>query len=163
MKSYHPQSRSVRTGLHLAPAASSPRVARLMRAIPVRNTMPERRVAQILRRQQLSFRRNTPHLPGTPDFYLPWASLAIFVDGCFWHGCPRCFRTPSVNSKWWVTKIETTKRRDRRKDAALRRLGLSVIHIREHDSEDRIERRIRRLTRSTTRRASPKRSRSIRN
>ncbi|MDX2180686.1 MAG: very short patch repair endonuclease [Bryobacteraceae bacterium] len=67
---------------------------------------------------------------GHPDFAWPGRKLALFVDGCFWHGC-RCKYLPATNRKFWKSKIETNMRRDRRVTARLRREGWRVIRIKE--------------------------------
>jgi len=113
-----------------------------MRRVRVAGTAPERRVAAVMRGLGLRYRSHVGGLPGTPDFVLRDAPLAVFVDGCFWHGCPRCFVRPRSNGRWWRDKVEGNRRRDRRKDSALRRLGYSVIHVREHDGTARIARRL---------------------
>jgi DNA mismatch endonuclease (patch repair protein) len=68
-----------------------------------------------------------------PDFVFREARLAIFLDGCFWHRCPRHFREPSRNRVWWCTKIDGNVRRDRRNRTALRAIGWSVFRIWEHE------------------------------
>ncbi|MBI2928162.1 MAG: very short patch repair endonuclease [Verrucomicrobia bacterium] len=72
------------------------------------------------------------NLPGRPDFYFAKARLAVFVDGCFWHGCRRCGHVPRTNSKFWRAKIERNRQRDRATSAALRAAGLRVIRLWEH-------------------------------
>jgi DNA mismatch endonuclease (patch repair protein) len=67
---------------------------------------------------------------GRPDFAWPGRKVAVFVDGCFWHGC-RCKYLPATNRKFWKSKIETNMRRDRRVTARLRREGWRVIRIKE--------------------------------
>ena len=71
-------------------------------------------------------------LPGKPDIYFPHLKLAIFVDGCFWHGCKRCGHIPKTNSLFWATKIERNKFRDRKNTRLLRRQGIRVIRVWEH-------------------------------
>lgn len=67
---------------------------------------------------------------GKPDFAWPGKKIAVFVDGCFWHGCP-CKTLPRTNTAFWSNKIETNKRRDRRISRALRQQGWTVFRIRE--------------------------------
>jgi DNA mismatch endonuclease (patch repair protein) len=67
------------------------------------------------------------------DIVFRRAGLCVFVDGCYWHGCPKHFRTPKVNAAWWNEKIADNRSRDRRKTAALRRRGWTVIRIWEHE------------------------------
>jgi len=76
---------------------------------------------------------------------LPDHNIAVFVHGCFWHGCPHCFVEPKRNRQWWRQKIANNRRRDRRKADQLRRLGYSVMTLMEHDSDRRIKARLRRL------------------
>lgn len=72
-------------------------------------------------------------LPGKPDFAFPQASVAVFIDGCFWHQCPRCYdgHLPKENSSYWGPKLARNKRRDRRNTETLRKLGWRVFRIRE--------------------------------
>lgn len=61
-----------------------------------------------------------------------WLVLCTgIVDGCFWHGCPRCFRLPKQNKAFWKAKIEGNRKRDRSVSGRLRRLGWKVLRIRE--------------------------------
>lgn len=76
---------------------------------------------------------HTKDLPGTPDFYFPNPKLAVFVDGCFWHGCPKCGHIPKTRSKFWEAKIKRNKQRDRKKRAELRNMGISTLGIWEHE------------------------------
>lgn len=73
------------------------------------------------------------HLPGRPDFYLPQQGVAIFVDGCFWHGCPKCGHTPRTRSKFWKAKLARNKRRDRENMRRLASAGVTVLRFWEHD------------------------------
>ena len=74
---------------------------------------------------------------GNPDFYFPNLRLAIFVDGCFWHGCKRCFRAPQQNASFWSAKIAKNRQRDRDVVRLLRREGVKVIRVREHELKNR--------------------------
>jgi DNA mismatch endonuclease (patch repair protein) len=76
------------------------------------------------------WRRHLP-IPGRPDFSFRKQKVAVFVDGCFWHGCPRCFRLPKQNRAFWKKKIEGNRRRDRSVNGRLRRLGWKSLRIRE--------------------------------
>lgn len=71
-------------------------------------------------------------LPGKPDVYFPKPRIAIFLDGCFWHGCGRCGHVPKTNTLFWATKIERNQGRDRRNSRLLRKQGISVIRAWEH-------------------------------
>jgi DNA mismatch endonuclease, patch repair protein len=70
---------------------------------------------------------------GRPDFVFSRARLALFVDGCFWHGCRRCYIPPRSNKPYWKAKLERNRKRDRRTRARLRREGWMVVSLWEHE------------------------------
>jgi DNA mismatch endonuclease, patch repair protein len=72
-------------------------------------------------------------LAGKPDFLFRDANLIVFVDGCYWHGCPRCSHAPGVNKKYWSAKIEGNRRRDARNTRALKAAGYRVLRVWEHE------------------------------
>ena len=78
------------------------------------------------------WRRNRP-LFGKPDFVFPESRVAVFVDGCFWHGCPKHGNTPKNNRKFREQKIGANRKRDQRVTRMLRSQGWSVQRIWEHD------------------------------
>ena len=95
------------------------------------NEKTEGRLASLMRAESIKgWRRHLPIL-GRPDFAFQHQKLAIFVDGCFWHGCPSCFQLPKQNRAFWKAKIEGNRKRDRSVNGRLRRLGWKVIRIRE--------------------------------
>ncbi len=75
---------------------------------------------------------NVRSLHGTPDFYFPDKRIAIFVDGCFWHGCPKCGHYPKTRTKYWKTKILRNRERDKQNRKLLRKESIKVISIWEH-------------------------------
>lgn len=83
-------------------------------------------------------------LPGSPDFAFPDERVAVFTDGCFWHGCPQHHNKPDNNSSFWTEKIQRNKERDRRVTDQLENAGWEVIRIWEHElvnsPEDAVER-----------------------
>ncbi len=86
----------------------------------------------LLRNARLTgWRRHLP-LPGRPDFAFPKHKVAVFVDGCFWHGCPKCYTRPETNRAFWDKKREDNMARDRRVARQLRQRGWKVIRIWEH-------------------------------
>lgn len=100
------------------------------------------------------FKFQASDLPGKPDFAHFGLRIAVFTDGCFWHSCPRHFRMPKSNVRFWVKKISYGMRNERIKRSRLRRLGWSVYRIWEH-SGDVIPRRILlRISRLKTSKAS---------
>lgn len=106
----------------------------LMARIKGRDTGPERAVAEALRAQEIDFETHARDLPGRPDFVLRSAKVAVFVDGCFWHG----WRFPAWRNKLavkWEEKIELNMRRDRRNHRRLRKMGWAVVRLWEHQVE----------------------------
>jgi len=88
---------------------------------------------------------HSPDLAGKPDFVFREQRLAVFVDGCYWHGCPRCYRPPESNAGYWSEKYKRNKRRDRRVSAMLRRNGWTVLRIWEHEVKREPERVVKKI------------------
>jgi len=63
--------------------------------------------------------------------------MAVFVDGCFWHGCLRCFRMPKTNSAFWKNKIKNNKKRDMKTNKELKNMEIKVVRIWEHELKNR--------------------------
>lgn len=72
-------------------------------------------------------------LPGNPDFVFPKEQIAVFVDGCFWHGCRRCGHIPKTNTSFWHAKIQRNIERDRANIRKLRERDFIVTRIWEHE------------------------------
>lgn len=110
------------------------------------NQSTEKRFIKLLREHRITgWRRNYPLL-GNPDFCFPAAGVAVFVDGCFWHGCPKHGQIPKTNRKFWQNKIARNAARDRYVSAALRRDGWHVHRFWEHELRGRlINRKLGRL------------------
>lgn len=105
--------------------------SKIMAAIRSRgNTTTELRLGKLLWAASLRGYRKHWRVAGKPDFAWPGRKVAVFVDGCFWHGCG-CKGLPRTNAEFWRDKIETNKRRDRRVSQSLRRDGWKVIRIKE--------------------------------
>lgn len=78
--------------------------------------------------------KHPPQVIGKPDFYFSVEKVALFIDGCFWHDCPSCARNrPTTRSDFWREKIEGNRRRDIRTSKELRRQGIHVMRVWEHD------------------------------
>lgn len=116
------------------PTASTAAVRRRMQATRRRDTPGE--VALRTRLHRLGFRYRIDYpLPGTrrrADIVFIRARIAVFVDGCFWHGCPTHGTWPKTNSAWWREKIEANRSRDRDTDRKLRDSGWKVLRFWEH-------------------------------
>lgn len=124
------------------PLQPTAEVSERMRRVATKGTEPERRVRRITKQLGIRYTSQTMNLPGKPDLVLTDHGIAIFVHGCFWHGCPRCYVEPKRNRRWWRKKIANNRRRDRRKTDQLRKRGYSVITLMEHDSDARIAMRL---------------------
>ena len=97
------------------------------------NKSTEGKVAGVLTEKGISGWVSHPNnIPGRPDFYFPIQHLAIFVDGCFWHGCKKCGRIPKSRVAFWVDKISSNRKRDIRVRRSLREANYKVITIWEH-------------------------------
>ncbi len=96
----------------------------------------EERFRRIMRANGVTgWRRNYP-LFGTPDFVFPKERVAVFVDGCFWHGHPRGGGVPETNREFWERKIQRNIKRDREVNRTLRKKGWKVLRIWEHKVSD---------------------------
>ncbi len=70
---------------------------------------------------------------GRPDIVFPGPKVAVFIDGCFWHGCPEHYRSPKTRTEWWDNKIAGNKRRDLEVTQHLENLGWKVLRFWTHD------------------------------
>lgn len=93
------------------------------------NKSTELALAGILRSNGINGWRRGQPVFGKPDFVFQTAKLAVFVDGCFWHGCPRHATTPATNRAFWRLKLLKNKQRDKRVSRTLRSEGWKVIRI----------------------------------
>jgi len=115
-----------------------------------RDTEPEVELRRILHARGLRFRVDRAVLPDRrrrADIVFGPAKVAVFVDGCFWHGCPEHATWPKANEDYWREKIETNRLRDSDTDERLRSLGWEVVRVWEHEDAiavaDRLERIVR--------------------
>jgi len=106
---------------------------------PRRDTGPELHLRKLLHHAGLRYRVVYP-VPGMPrrtiDIAFTRRRVAVFVDGCFWHGCPEHGSAPVANAEWWAAKLKRNAERDLETTAQLRRLGWQVIRLWEHESPE---------------------------
>ena len=121
-----------------------------------RDTKPELLVRSLLHERGLRYRVNQrplPELRRTADIVFRKARVAVFIDGCFWHGCPEHYKQPSTNKKYWSNKVEGNKRRDQDTDDCLIAAGWTVLRAWEHDDPAAVAVRIEAEVRTATRRS----------
>ena len=110
--------------------------SRIMSSVRSKDTKPEIAVRSILWRGGFRYRIHDATLPGTPDISNKRLGLAIFVDGCFWHGCPVCYVEPKTNVNFWRDKVNRNRKRREVVRADLKDRGLRVVEIWEHETGD---------------------------
>jgi DNA mismatch endonuclease, patch repair protein len=128
------------------PEASTAAVSRRMSAQARRNTECEMQLRSVLHRSGLRFfihRRPVAAIRREADLVFPRSKVAVFVDGCFWHGCPKHGTWPKSNAAWWRAKIEGNRERDADTDRRLKEAGWRSIRIWEHEDSNKAAARIR--------------------
>ncbi|CAL9429731.1 hypothetical protein SUDANB99_02019 [Streptomyces sp. enrichment culture] len=116
--------------------ASSAARRRNMQAIRSRDTKPEQLVRRLLHAQGLRYRvaaRPIPALRRTADIVFRPAKVAVFIDGCYWHGCPEHYVAPRTNPGFWSDKVARNIARDRDTDQQLTAAGWTVLRFWEHE------------------------------
>ncbi len=123
-----------------SPIPKNENVSKVMSANKAKGTKPE-----ILLRKQLwdkglrGYRLNYKKAPGKPDIAFTSKKLAIFVNGCYWHRCPKCnYQLPKNNTQFWEEKFQRNIDRDKRKNAELKAIGWSVITVWECEIKENI-------------------------
>ncbi len=105
-----------------------------MSRIRGRDTTPEIGLRRACRAVGLRY-RIVSKVPGKPDMVFPGQRVAVFVDGCFWHGCPAHYQAPVSRADFWRAKVVANQRRDERITEELRKCDWTVIRFWEHDLE----------------------------
>ena len=95
------------------------------------NTRPELKIRKVMK--VLGFTYQPKGIFGNPDFVNKREKIAVFVDGCFWHGCPVHYKPPEGNREFWERKIRANAERDLKVTEELRKKGYIVIRVWEHD------------------------------
>lgn len=132
------------------PGASSPELSERMSTFPRRDTAPELELRRELWRRGLRYRVDRP-LDGKrrrrADLTFVGPRVVVFVDGCFWHGCPEHGTAPKANAEWWSEKLARNVARDADTDEYLTSQGWTVLRFWEHEdvlaAADQVERVVR--------------------
>ena len=121
--------------------ASSPATRKSMQGNRSRDTKPEMAVRSAVHRRGIRFRvsaRSQPELTRTADLVLRKTRIAVFVDGCYWHGCPDHHTQPATNSQYWADKIARNIESDSETTAYLQRAGWTVLRFWEHEDPEAV-------------------------
>ncbi|MFD6170907.1 very short patch repair endonuclease [Streptomyces coeruleorubidus] len=119
--------------------ASSAARRRNMQAIRSRDTKPEQLIRRLVHARGLRYRvaaRPLPDLRRTADMVFRPVKVAVFIDGCYWHGCPEHYVPPRTNSGYWSEKVLRNVARDRDTDRLLEEAGWLVLRFWEHEPSD---------------------------
>ncbi|MFJ4849180.1 very short patch repair endonuclease [Streptomyces sp. NPDC088733] len=129
----------------MPPTASSPAVAARMSRQTSRDTAQELAVRRILHGSGLRYRVHVP-VPGMPrrtvDIVFGKLKIAVFLDGCFWHGCPQHATSPRSNAEWWRAKLDRNMARDVETTAHLGTAGWTVLRFWEHEPPEEVAHRV---------------------
>ncbi|UNB51498.1 very short patch repair endonuclease [Mycolicibacterium sp. YH-1] len=131
--------------------ASSPAVRRVMQSNKSRDTKPEKALRSAVHALGLRYRVSAKPLAGlrrTADMVFPTAKVAVFLDGCFWHGCPQHHTVASANAKFWADKVEGNRTRDRDTDERLAQAGWVSVRVWEHEDPVEAADRVREIVRA---------------
>lgn len=118
------------------PTASSARALKRMESMKQRDTGPELALRAQLHRRGLRFvvDNRLDGIRGRADVSFAGSRVAVYVDGCFWHGCPQHATAPKANKRWWAAKLAANRKRDSETDDALRKAGWTVLRFWEHEN-----------------------------
>lgn len=114
-----------------SPTPKSETVSRVMSANRAKNSKPEMLLRQRLWREGIrGYRLHYKRVPGRPDISFVGKKIAIFVNGCYWHRCPKCnYSKPKTNAEFWAAKFERNVARDNRKVSELQALGWQILTV----------------------------------
>lgn len=104
-----------------------------MSRIRSRDTKPEILLRKALWKEGFRYTLKNKDVPGKPDLVFRKQKIVIFVDGCFWHRCPKHFVEPANNADFWEKKIQSNVGRDKKINRELKKSGWTIVRIWEHD------------------------------
>lgn len=116
-----------------------------MSRIKGKNTIPEMVFRKYIWSKGIKDYRLHSKIRGKPDLYFPTKKIALFIDGCFWHQCPKCYRPPKTNKKYWSEKIKDNVERDLKTDIYLENNGIHVLRLWEHDIKANINKSFKKI------------------
>ena len=110
-----------------------------MSQIKSKNTKPEIVFRKAIWEAKIRGYRLSSKVIGKPDLFFPKIGIAVFIDGCFWHKCPKCFKKPKSEQDYWNKKIKRNVKRDAEINQKLCNNNIRVLRFWEHDIRNNIE------------------------
>ncbi len=101
-------------------------------------TLQEKKIHNILKGRKIKHKMH-PKMFGSPDMLIGDTKTAVFLDGCFWHGCPKCYIEPKTNRAYWIPKIRRNISRDREVKKRLKKEGYKIVRIWEHEIKNNFD------------------------
>jgi len=95
-------------------------------------TIQEKKIHNFLKGNKIKHKMH-PKLAGNPDILLTSTKTVVFLQGCFWHKCPKCYKEPKTRKKYWMPKIQNNVKRDRKNAKILKGGRFNVLKVWEHD------------------------------
>ncbi len=95
-------------------------------------TVQEKKIHNFLKGNKVKHKMH-PKITGSPDILLTKSNTVVFLQGCFWHKCPKCYQKPKTNRKYWLPKIENNVKRDKKNTRQLKKEGFKILKIWEHE------------------------------
>jgi len=112
-------------------------------------TAQEKKIHSYLKANKIKHRMH-PKLAGHPDILLTDSNTAVFLHGCFWHKCPKCYKEPKSRREYWLPKIKNNVKRDQKNAKILKSKGFKVIKIWEHEVKKEFDKVLRKIIENET-------------
>lgn len=123
-----------------------------MSQIKYKDTKPEINLRKLLFSKNIRGYRTNAKITGRPDICFTKYKIAIFIDGCYWHKCLKCYKEPQTNKQFWINKINNNVERDKKTNEILSNEGWTVIRFWEHEIKNNIDKCIRDIIKQLKRR-----------
>lgn len=120
---------------------------RTMRAVKSKDSKMEVKFRSALWRAGLRFNKNVTSMLGKPDIVFPRRKVVVFLDSCYWHGCPRHLRMPSSNVEYWQAKIDRNRKRDAKVNETYAEMNWRVLRFWEHELKEKFDDCVNRIKR----------------
>jgi DNA mismatch endonuclease, patch repair protein len=130
--------------IHLSDNLTQEQRSKTMRAIKSRSQL-ENRVSKALWRDGYRFRKNDKSLIGKPDISIKKYKIVIFIDSCFWHGCPLHGNMPKSNREYWEKKLSRNKERDQQVNEYYKEIGWSCMRVWEHELKQNFDQTVEKI------------------